>query len=221
MIGETGPCNLTRSLDPIWPEDRPHVSVDRVRDSFATLVYLPRLRDEATLDGALQRLVEDMASPYAYASGFDEQTGANEGVIDGKAMLPGSLAGGLLVRREAVHAEEARPVSDEPGSTAETHDGSRPTPERPGAEPARTEPLPGRFFATVPIEPERAGLEVARIMDGLLVELTRSPGSTLRLTLEIDGTVADPCSPQNVVDTVKANARDLNLHPRSFGFEEE
>lgn len=105
-IGEIGPGNLTRNLDPIWPEDCPHVSVDQVRDWFATPVYLPRLRDDATLDGALQRLVEDMASPYAYASGFDEETCAYDGVIDGKAMLPGSLAEGFLVRREAVPTED-------------------------------------------------------------------------------------------------------------------
>ena len=221
VIGEIGPGNLTRSLDPIWPEERAHVSVDQVRDWFATLVYLPRLRDEATLNGALQRLVEDMASPYAYASGFDEDTGAYEGVIDGKALLPGDLAGGLLVRREAVRTEEVRPASDEPGGTAEANDESRPTPERPGAEPAPAEPRPGRFFASVPIEPERAGLEVARIMDGLLVELTRSPGSNLRLTLEIEGTAGDPGYPRDVVETVKANARDLKLDPRSLGFEEE
>lgn len=33
--------------------------------------------------------------------------------------------------------------------------------------------------------------------------------------------VADPGYPKDVVETVKANARDLKLDPRSFGFEEE
>ena len=52
-------------------------------------------------------------------------------------------------------------------------------------------PLPKRFFATVAVDPEKAGLEVARIMDGLLVELTRSKGSELKLTLELDGASAE------------------------------
>ena len=52
---------------------RPHLSIDDIRDWFASYVYLPRLRDEATLDGALQRLVENLADPFAYASGFDEE----------------------------------------------------------------------------------------------------------------------------------------------------
>ena len=33
-------------------------------------------------------------------------------------------------------------------------------------------------------------------MDGLLVELTRTPGSTLRLTLEIDGRAGDDGYPE-------------------------
>ena len=54
-------------------------------------------------------------------------------------------------------------------------------------------------------------------MDGLLVELTRTKGSTLRLTLEIDGVAADQGYPKDVVDTVKANAQDLKLDKRTTG----
>ena len=98
--------------------------------------------------------------------------------------------------------------------------GLRPNPGSDGKRPAPTESLPRRFFASIPIESERAGLEVARIMDGLLVELTRTQGSNLRLTLEIDGT-AEQGYPKDVVETVKANGRDLKLDEASFGFEED
>ena len=73
MFGEIGPANLMQSLEPIWPEDRPHLDIDEVRDWFASYVYLPRLRDEATLDGALQRLVENLADPFAHAAGYEEK----------------------------------------------------------------------------------------------------------------------------------------------------
>ena len=56
-------------------------------------------------------------------------------------------------------------------------------------------------------------------MDALLVELTRSPGSNVRVTLEIEGTAEEHGYPEDVVDTVKANARDLKLDERTFGFE--
>ena len=58
-------------------------------------------------------------------------------------------------------------------------------------------------------------------MDGLLVELTHAPGSSLRLHLEIEGAAGDGGYPEDVVDTVKANARDLRLDETSLGFEEK
>ena len=51
--------------------------------------------------------------------------------------------------------------------------------KKPPSEP----PRPKRFFANVDVDAERAGLEVARIMDGLLVELTRGAGSTVRISV--------------------------------------
>ena len=74
VIGEMGPNNLVQSLEPIWPEDRQHIAIKEIRDWFASYVYLPRLRDEAALDGAVQCLVADLADPFVYASRFDEDT---------------------------------------------------------------------------------------------------------------------------------------------------
>ena len=71
-----GPHNLMQSLEPIWPADQQHIAIKDIRDWFASYVYLPRLRDEATLDGAVHRLVANLADPYGYAAGFDEDTGA-------------------------------------------------------------------------------------------------------------------------------------------------
>ena len=185
------------------------------------LVYLPRLRDEATLDGALQRLVENLADPFAYASGFDEESGSYEDVMDGRALMPGHFKSGLLVRREAIPAERADSEPSRPGvDGSSARDIPPPEPENKGEAPA-SPPRPKRFFASLEIDPERAGLEVARIMDGLLVELTRAPGSALRLHLEIEGTAGNGGYPEDVVDTVKANARDLRLDEASLGFEEK
>ncbi|MDE0459206.1 MAG: DUF499 domain-containing protein [Chromatiales bacterium] len=221
VFGEIGPANLMQSLAPIWPAERPHLTIDAIRDWFASYVYLPRLRDEATLDGALQRLVENLADPFAYASGFDEESGAYEGVMDGRALMPGHFKSGLLVRREAIPAAKADSEPPRPGDDGgSTPDIPPPESENKGEAPA-SPPRPKRFFASLEIDPERAGLEVARIMDGLLVELTRVPGSTLRLQLEIEGAAGDGGYPEDVVDTVKANARDLRLDETGLGFEEK
>ena len=221
VFGEIGPANLAKSLEPIWSAEQPHLNIEDLRDWFASYVYLPRLRDEATLDGALQRLVENLADPFAYASGFDEETGVYEGVMDGRALMPGRLEGGLLVRREAIPTAVREPDPSRPGGEG----GSAPSPAPPrpddGGESPAPDPQPTRFFASLEIDPERAGLEVARIMDDLLVELTRAPGSRLRLHLEIEGEAEDGGYPEDVVDTVKANARDLGLDQNNLGFEEK
>ena len=204
VTDKIGPDNLLRSLDPVWPEDRPHVTVGDIRDWFASYVYLLRLRDDATLDGALRRTVEDIGYDHAFASAFDEETGSYEGVVDGKTFTSVSFDGGLLVQRGAI--PEPAPEPD-PGGTK----GATPPPT-PGTDPAATpppapEPHPTRFFASVEIDTDKAGLDVARIMDGLLVELTRTPGSTLRLTLELEGRAGESGYPKDVVDNLWRTSR--------------
>ena len=141
VIAEMGPQNLARSLEPVWPADQPHIPIEKIRHWFTSYVYMPRLRDDATLNGALQRLVKDLVEPYVYASSFDEVAGTYDGAIEGIVRLADDRDGGLLVRREAAKPPPVPPP---------------PPPPPPPPNPRR------RFFASIQIEPERAGLEVAR-----------------------------------------------------------
>ena len=212
VLDALGPDNLAKELAPIWPPERAHLAVQDIRDWFASYVYLPRLRDDAALDGALQKLVEGLFHPYVFAASFDEEAGTYDGAVDGRTLLPGSLDAGLLVRREAMPApspDPQTPVEDD-------------KPARQQATPRSDLAAlpPRRFFASLSIDPEEAGLEVARIMDGLLVELTRTPGSSIVLTLEIQGSSGKDGYPEDVVEVVKANARDLKLNADHLGFAE-
>jgi hypothetical protein len=63
-------------------------------------------------------------------------------------------------------------------------------------------------------------LQVAKIAEEILFELTRGNGATLRLTLEIEGSMANGY-PDDVVDIVRSNIRDLKLAPSEVGFEKE
>ena len=120
-----------QSLDRIWSSDQPHLDIEDIRDWFASYVYLPRLRDEATLNSALQRLMEkNMADPFAYAIGSDEETGAYEGGLGGRALMLGSLERGLLVRRDAIPREKTKPEPILPGEEADSP--PDPTPPGPG-----------------------------------------------------------------------------------------
>ena len=162
---------------------------------------------------------EDLARPFALAAGLDEATGAYRDVVDGKALPPGGLGSRLLVRREAIPAPPEAPRPPPPGGKASDDAGSGGDPDTPQSPPDA--PRPKRFFASLKLDPERAGLDVARIMDGLLVELTRAPGAGIELTLEIAGTAGEAGYPPDVVDTVTANARDLRLDEDELGFEKD
>ena len=63
-------------------------------------------------------------------------------------------------------------------------------------------------------------MQVAAIAKEILFELTRPNGSSLKITLEIEGTAASGY-PEDIVDVVRANLRDLKLDVSEVGFEEE
>ena len=218
VIAEMGPQNLARSLAPVWPADRPHVPVETIRDWFASYAYMPRLRDDATLNRGLERLIKDLAEPYVFAAAFEEDTGTYDGAIEGIVRVTDGPGSGLLVRREAVPRTVREPGPGEYGADeVKETERDETEPDEPVKE--RTEAPPTRFFASIPVEPDRAGLVVARIMDALLVELTRSPGSNVRVTLDLEGYAEESGYPKDVVDIVKANARDLKIDKQTFGFE--
>jgi hypothetical protein len=72
----------------------------------------------------------------------------------------------------------------------------------------------------VTLDPDKAGLQVAKIAEEILFELTRANGATLKLTLEIEGAMANGY-PDDVVNVVRSNIRDLKLDTSAVGFEEE
>ncbi|MDE0147806.1 MAG: hypothetical protein OXM58_05495 [Rhodospirillaceae bacterium] len=72
------------------------------------------------------------------------------------------------------------------GVSTPTDGGIGPEPPKPVVEPPPAKLLPKRFFATLAIDLDMAGLKVAHTMDGFLVELTRTKGPGLRVTLELE-----------------------------------
>ena len=219
VLKEIGPQNLVQSLEKVWPSEQGHLSIETVRDWVASFVYLPRLRDEATLNNALLQLIENLAYDYAFAASFNEDTGVYDDVVDGSTHMSGAFDGGLLVRREAIRAAEPEPEPPRPSDEPDSRPGPHPPRDKVEPDPPVEDIQPKRFFATIDVDAERAGLEVARIMDGLLVELTRVPGSTIRISVEISGDAGESGYPTDVVNIVKANAQDLKLSRDTWGFE--
>jgi hypothetical protein len=213
IVDELGPDTFMAELRKIWEETTPHVPVATLLDWFASYVYLPRLRDDVTVTTAIEKLVAKIDSPVAFAVRYDEQTHQYSGVSKWSIGLS-DISSGLLVWRQALPTEAATPEGQREDETDGQISGAAPGSVDGGQR------RPRRFFGSITLNPDNPGLQVAKIAEEILFELTRPRGAELRLTLEIEGS-ADDGYPDDVVDVVRSNLRDLKIDMGEVGFEEE
>lgn len=220
IVDELGPDTLMAELGKVWQKSQPHIEVATLLDWFASYVYLPRLRDDATLTMAIEKLIEKIDSPVAFAQAYDKTSGKYEGVSIWKAAGLGTdIASGLLVWRDAIPEEEKSGTDGEEATDAggADDDGGAGEPAKP-SKPDQAKPR--RFYGSITLDPDKAGLQVAKIAEEILFELGRPAGATVKITLEIEASTSDGY-PDDVVDVVRANIRDLKLDASDIGFEED
>jgi hypothetical protein len=244
LITQFGAVLLKRELDriPLWREggdetERAHVSTRQLWEDFATYPYLPRLRDSQVLiqaihDGILSTSWE--ADTFAYASGVDVVSGryqelaAGHGApavhLDGSAVLVRPTVAAAQFETERLEREKTGGGSTEGAGTG----GTTPGPE--GGEGVSTdggEPDGGtttatavarRFHGVVEVDPERINRDAGSIADNVVQHLTKLPGASVHVTIEVHAVVPDG-APDDVVRTVNENARTLKF--QDFGFDEE
>ncbi|MGH6681022.1 MAG: DUF499 domain-containing protein, partial [Bradyrhizobium sp.] len=154
VLEKLGTERLWLALKPIWPADRPHLSVREVADWFAAYVYLPRLRDGVVLESAIRDAVAKFDAQFGYADCFDETTGEYRKLIWAQ-ILPELLASTAVLVREA---EAKQQLTSQSGSNP-TPGGGSTTPgsrsQQPGTE-STTGPQPPskprRFYGSVEID---------------------------------------------------------------------
>lgn len=177
IIDELRPDTLMAELHKVWPENKPHIEVATLLDWFASYVYLPRLRDDASLTQAIEKLIGRLDGPVAFAQSYDQQTGRYEGVSHWAANLGTDVAGGLLVWRSALPEQEPAAATGTTGigfGSGATKPGDGKQPE-PGDTKARK---PRRFYGSISLDPNKAGLQVAKIAEEILFELGALTAST-------------------------------------------
>ncbi|TGP85627.1 MULTISPECIES: DUF499 domain-containing protein [unclassified Mesorhizobium] len=218
IVDDLGPDTLLADLRKVWGEDTPHVLVATLLDWFASYVYLSRLRDDATLTLSIEKLISKIEAPVAFAKSFNDADGSYLGVTQWSAALGTATAAGLLVWRKALPNRESSASAANDGNVAK--DGGVATPAgQARSDTASGQKQPKRFYGSVTLDPDKAGLQVAAIAKEILFELTRPAGSSLKITLEIEGSSSGGYPP-DVVDVVRANLRDLKLDVSEVGFED-
>jgi hypothetical protein len=209
--GET----LATRLAELWPADRTHLPVAEIAEWFATYVYLPKLRDHVVLESAIRDALAKLDPKFAYAEAFDEASRKYAGLLWQKAPIGPMPQPALLVRPEAAVAQLRAAAPPEPGPRP-PQGGLEPPLPRPVGPPTRQQPR--RFVGSVEIDMVRPVKSFEAILNAVVVELQRTKGAKVRVTLDIE-VDADEGFSEADIGVVRDNARQLRFRPESTGFE--
>ncbi|MCC6750891.1 MAG: DUF499 domain-containing protein [Deltaproteobacteria bacterium] len=225
LMPELGGEPLRMALDRyLWTEEaKHHVSVAQLAEWLPRYLYLPRVRNRDTLEGAIRSGVGqfDIQATFAFATGFDEAEGRYLGLLIGGSP-PRNIESAALLVKPAVALRQPRvaapsvapPPVDEPvdpekppvrGAGGETTRGPAPAPKKPTL-----------FVGSVTLNADRLGRDAGTVADEILQHLTTLPGARATVTLEIEIEVAAGIG-EDVKRTVDENCKTLKF--KSHGFE--
>lgn len=210
-----GPDSLWSDIRKLWAEDRPHLPIAEIADWFASYAYLPKLRDRVVLEQAIREALAKLDPMFGYAEGFDAVANAYEGLTFAKTAPELFGASAVLVRKE-VALERLKAVKP-----AATLGPEATTPRSDGPAPPTTEVVkptkPKRFYGSVEIDLNRPVKAFEMILNSVIMELQRTKGTTVTVTLEIDATAPSGFE-EGDVGVVRDNTRQLKFTAGSTGF---
>jgi len=212
LLVNMGAARLRHELDRHLWKSADHLGLKQAWSYFASYLYLPRLKNQDVLIGAVQdgigQIVEGEDS-FAYAEGRDEAKGRYRGLKasgGGKVVFDGQA---LIVKPEAARRQKPPTVETPPVESTTQKEGR--------AVPTRPQPpsLPKRFHASVELDTERVGRDAGRIAEEVIQHLTTLSGASVRVVLEIEAEVPDGV-PESTQRTVSENCRTLKFTSQGF-----
>lgn len=233
LISKWAPALLRMELDRwLWKENG-RIQIKKLWEYLATYCYLPRLKDQSVLLGAIRDgLPKD--DYFGYAAGVTDAGAYLELGMASDSLVSRLDASGWLIRpdlaREELEKMKAPTVMPPIGGLTPPvyppgiREGGDPNViEGNGDQPVVIPPKPAkqkirRFHAAVEADPLKLGTQADKIKMEVLQHITSLMGSNVRVTIEIAADFAQDV-PDNAVRTVTENCRTLKFS--SFGFEEE
>jgi hypothetical protein len=215
---------LKMELDrvPLWRGE--HVTVKQLAEDFARYLYLPRLKDSTVLGEAIEsglKLISWNPETFAYAEGWDEQTGRYKALRAQELIRIDFDGKGLLVKAEVAARQMGEDAARRGTGAGPPIDGSEGDPDR-RIPPSKPVPPPEppvqafrRFHGSVDLDPARTGRDASRIAEEVITHLAGLVGATVRVTLEIEAEIPSG-APDHVVRTVTENSRTLKFTTQGF-----
>jgi hypothetical protein len=223
-LEKLGTERLWLALEPIWPNDRPYLAVSEVAEWFASYVYMPKIRDRVVLETAIRDAVAKFDPTFGYADSFDEAAGRYRNLAWAKNP-PDVISPTAVLVRAAEATEQLKQDSAasgaSPTATAPGLPGASPTAPAGGARPADGKAEthnPRRFYGSVEIDMVRPVKSFDSILNAVVMELQRTPGAKVKLTLEVEAEAASGFA-EGDVSVVRDNVRQLKFKADSTGFD--
>ncbi len=211
VLQQLGRASLLDRLKQLWPAERDDLELDALRDWFFEFPYMERLRDDQVLADAISAAVADISDEGLGLAQGKQESGAYVGLQLKRSVEPRFGVGALLVRHavaKRLMAELGAPQSDEAASP-------RPEAVGLGERLPNTRTKPKRFIGVVQLDSLRGLAKAGQVFESVVHELDRTPGTKLRITLEVQAESADGF-PEDVEAVVTDNAGTLGFTDKKF-----
>ena len=222
LIYEWSPIHLRKVLsDWYLKEGIEDVGASKVWQDSCHYLYLPRLVNDSVFRNAINRGLES-EDFFAFASGKegDRYLGFNFG----RGSVINLDESSLLIDREAAIAyrertQPPRPDPDSPTTPSAKTVGTGtpiPPPDSPGEvkEPS-TAAISKHFYGTTSLDPVKAKMDFATIMDEVVQQFTAKLGVEVKISVEIEAK-SDTAFDEATQRTVKENCNTLRFHNAEF-----
>lgn len=189
LVSEWAPIHLHGLLNKWYFKDQvQEVSAQKVWQDCCNYLYMPRVASEDVFISAINRAVET-EDYFGYASGKENDTFlgfafGNHALVylDGSSVLIKKERAAAYKQEQATKATAATPATTPaqppPGGAAPAHGTVPATPATPAAPKTR-------FYGTVSLDPVKAKLDFATIMDEVVQTFTSRPDAQVQISFEI------------------------------------
>ena len=216
LVDEIAPSQLARLLKTyVWDKERDHIDVEELWSLFTSHVYLPRLRNKAVLQNAIER--GTVAGDFGYADGFDGDNYENlrfkepigsthqNALYDVAALVVDPEMAEVRKQLESEITPEPEtqfispPVEGGPGE-GEPISPPKPKPEKSG---------PSRVTATKRLQGDISLDDVSEIQAEIVRNL-RDDGGEVTVTITVAASKSGGFS-QNTIRSIRENGSSLQL----------
>lgn len=191
----------------LWANDD-YIKLNKIRDDFASYLYLPRLTNSTVLTtGVGEALARDVFNEdFAYADRLTEgeyvglrNSGNATPILDGHSVLVKYAAAKIIL-------DKLMPEPLQPG------------PDDPVVELPVVEKKIRSYYGAIELKADRPVIHLGKLTQEVIQHMSTQPGAKVRLSLRVDIEFADGLE-ENTQRTVLENSKFLKFD--DFGFQKE